>query len=256
VSIVLDRVSFAYGSGTPVLSELSLAARPGEIVGLLGSNGAGKTTTFRLLAGLLRPDQGEVRVAGVSVAAEPREARRRSAYVPDEPLTYATLSALENIDLFGRLWGVPAEEARARGETLLRAVDLWPVRHQWVAAYSRGMRQKLALAVALLHRPQVLVMDEPFTGLDVAAALYARELMREQARAGGTVLFSSHVPELVEALGDRVAVLHRGRIAYDEPRATVLRDGGALAVLQSVWDGTPRVARAAGAFEVRSCSAG
>lgn len=255
MSLLLERVGFAYEPGLPVLSGLTLHARSGEIVGLLGANGAGKTTTFRLLAGLLRPDEGEIRVAGVSLSVEPREARRRSAYLPDEPLAYPTLSALENLDMFGRLWGVPPAEARERGQALLRRVGLWAERDRWVESYSRGMRQKLALAVALLHRPQVLVMDEPFTGLDVAAALFARDLLREHARAGGTVLFSSHVPELIEALADRVAVLHSGRIAYDEPRDSVARDGGAVAVLQAVWSDGGRSTRFGTTLAVRSCPA-
>ncbi len=253
MSIVLDHVSFACAPDRPVLSDLSLAARSGEVVALLGATGAGKTTVFRLLAGLARADKGDVRVAGVSVAEEPREARRRAAYVPDEPLTYPTLSALENVDLFGRLGGVDPEEARGRGETLLRAAGLWEARHRWVASYSPDMRQKLAMAVALLHRPQVLIMDEPFAGLDAGTALSARVLLRDHAAGGGTVLFSTHGADVAEVLADRVAVLHRGRIAYDEPRRTVERDGGALAVLLAIGGGHFRPPRSRRMSRGRSC---
>jgi ABC-2 type transport system ATP-binding protein len=237
VSLAVRGVRFAYEPGRPVLAGVDLAAAEGEIVGLLGANGAGKTTLFRLLAGLLRPDAGEVEVAGVAVAADPREAKRRSAYVPDEPLLYPELSALENLDLFARLWGVPPAAARQRSETMLTAVGLWPVRNRWVRGYSRGMRQKLALCAALLHRPRVLLMDEPFTGLDVEGVLWARRLLRELTAAGGTVLFTSHTPEIVEALADRVAVLHRGAIAYRGTGRELREAGGLVRVFERVCGG-------------------
>ncbi|RMF51812.1 MAG: ABC transporter ATP-binding protein [Bacteroidetes bacterium] len=230
-------VWFSYQADKPVLRGLTLQVRPGEIVGLLGANGAGKTTTFRLLASLLRPDAGTIHVAGVDVQTDPRTAKQRCAYVPDEPLLYPHLSALENLNLFGVLWGVPAEQIRTRTETLLREVGLWEVRHNWVRTYSRGMRQKLALCAALLHAPDVLLMDEPFTGLDIEAGLWARTLLEETARAGCGIVFTSHVPELVEAFASRVAILHEGRVTYDEPVAKVRQEGGMVAVFLRVQDG-------------------
>ncbi len=230
-------VWFAYQANQPVLRGLKLHVQPGEILGLLGANGAGKTTTFRLLASLLRPDSGTIRVAGVDVRSDPRAAKQRSAYVPDEPLLYPHLSALENLNLFGVLWGVPAEQIRTRAETMLREVGLWAVRHDWVRTYSRGMRQKLALCAALLHEPEVLLMDEPFSGLDIEAGLWARTLLQKTAEAGCGIVFTSHVPELVEAFASRVAILHQGRVAYDEPVAVVRQEGGMVTVFLRVQDG-------------------
>jgi ABC-2 type transport system ATP-binding protein len=230
----LSNVRFAYDPSRPVLRGVSLDIGPGTIAGLLGPNGAGKTTTFRILAGLLRPDDGDVEVGGVSVLAHPCEARRITAYMPDEPLLYPTLSALENLNLFALLWGVPRDLARARSRQLLTAIGLWPVRHEWVRSYSHGMRQKLALCAALLHRPQVLVMDEPFTGLDVDASLWARTHIQELAAQGGTVLFASHIPELVEALAHSVAILHEGRIACTEQVGNLRGRGGVLSAYRSV----------------------
>lgn len=232
MTIRLQSIHFAYQSDRPVLRGLDLTVERGQLVGLLGANGAGKTTTFRLLVGLLRPDGGVLEIAGVSVLADPREVKRRAGYLPDEPMLYPTLSALENLDLIGRLWGVAPSEAQQRGEQLVREVGLWEVRNQWVRSYSRGMRQKLALCAALLHEPRVLLLDEPFAGLDVEAGLWARELLRGFAAGGGAVLFSSHVPELIDSFADRVVLLHGGRAVYDQPREMARRDGGMVAVFQ------------------------
>ena len=235
--IRLRNIWFAYEPHRPVLAGLDLYARGGEILGFLGANGAGKTTTFRLLSGLLQPDSGEIEVAGVSVPANPQEARLRSAYLPDEPLLYPTLSALENLNMFGLLWGVPKEVTRQRSETLLRQVDLWAVRHQWVRTYSRGMRQKLALCAALLHKPRVLLMDEPFNGLDIGAVLWARNLLHQFADAGGCVVFSSHTPEIIESIADQIAILHCGQVAYANSRVGTCADGGVISVYQQVCEG-------------------
>lgn len=228
---------FAYDPSRPVLAGLDLHAKGGEILGFLGANGAGKTTTFRLMSGLLQPDAGEIEVAGVSIPANPREARLRSAYVPDEPLLYPTLSALENLNMFALLWGVPGKEARERAESLLHQVDLWAVRHQWVRTYSRGMRQKLALCAALLHEPQVLLMDEPFNGLDIGAVLWARNLLHRFADAGGCVVFTSHMPEVVESIADQIAILHCGRVAYSNSQTGTRADGGVVSVYRQVCEG-------------------
>jgi ABC-2 type transport system ATP-binding protein len=230
-------VWFAYEPSRPVLAGLDLQARGGEILGFLGANGAGKTTTFRLLSGLLRPDAGEVEVAGVSLPQDPRGARLRSAYLPDEPLLYPTLSALENLNMFALLWGVKKEMAQERAESLLHQVDLWAVRHQWVRTYSRGMRQKLALCAALLHEPKVLLMDEPFTGLDIGAVLWARNLLHRFADAGGCVVFSSHTPEIVDSIADQIAILHCGHVAYSNSQAGTRADGGVISVYQQVCEG-------------------
>ncbi|NMO20570.1 ABC transporter ATP-binding protein [Pyxidicoccus fallax] len=232
--VELSGLSFRHGRGPDVLDQLSLEARPGEVLGVLGVNGAGKTTLFRLIAGLLKPRVGQVRVGGVDVVANRSEASRRLGFVPDEPLLYPRLSALENLNQFAVLWGVPAAEARPRAEALLRETGLWEERNAWVEGYSRGMRQKVAICCALLHRPSVLVLDEPFNGLDMGAALWLRELLRARASAGDCILLSQHQPEVFDALVDRLAVLHQGRVVELLDRAEVARRGGTGEVFQRV----------------------
>jgi ABC-2 type transport system ATP-binding protein len=226
--IRLDEVKFSYGAGRQVLRGVTLDVPAGQVVGLLGANGAGKTTTFKILAGLLRADSGTVTIDGVAAAAEPLEARQRTAFVPDTPLLYDQMSAQENLNMFALLWNVDAAAAKARSAQLLREAGLWSVRDEWVRGYSAGMKQKLSLCAALLHDPRVMVLDEPFSGLDVEGALWGREVIRAQARAGKAILFSSHVPELVEAIADSVAILDRGIIVNTAAIADVKRAGGAV----------------------------
>ncbi len=226
-------LGFRHGKGPDVLSNLSLAARPGEVLGLLGVNGAGKTTLFRLIAGLLKPRTGSIRVAGFDVAVDRREASRRLGFVPDEPLLYPRMSAQENLNQFAVLWGVPGAEARDRSESLLRETGLWEERNAWVEGFSRGMRQKLSLACALLHQPPVLVLDEPFNGLDMSATLWLRNLLRRRADAGDCIVLSSHQPEALDALSDRLAILHRGGLAEVLDRAEVARRGGSAEIFQA-----------------------
>ena len=164
MNIDIDHVHFSYNPERAVLKGMNLKVAPGEIVGLLGENGSGKTTTFKLLSGLLYPDEGNVSITGLSVLDQLNEALKKSAFVPDEPLLYPKFSALENMNLFSILWGLKGYVSRRHAEALLKEVGLWEVRNQWVQSYSRGMKQKLSLCTALLHKPKVLLMDEPFTG--------------------------------------------------------------------------------------------
>ncbi|WP_426756324.1 ATP-binding cassette domain-containing protein [Myxococcus sp. Y35] len=231
--VEVEGLGFRHGKGPDILGDLSLMARPGEILGLLGVNGAGKTTLFRLIAGLLKPRTGRIRVADIDVAEDRREASRRLGFVPDEPLLYPRMSALENLNQFAVLWGVPGAEARHRSEALLRETSLWEERNTWVEGFSRGMRQKLALSCALLHQPPVLVLDEPFNGLDMSAVLWLRDLLRRRAEAGDCILLSSHQPEALDALADRLAVLHQGELAGLYDRAEVARRGGTAEIFHA-----------------------
>lgn len=226
--IHLHDVRFGYGANRQVLRGVTLDVPAGHVLGLLGANGAGKTTTFRILAGLLRADSGAVIIDDVDAASRPVEARQRTAFVPDTPLLYDQLSAEENLNMFALLWNVDAATARARSAQLLHDAGLWSVRDEWVRGYSAGMKQKLSLCAALLHDPRVIVLDEPFSGLDVQGALWGREVIRAQARAGKAILFSSHVPELVEAIADSVAILDRGIIVNTAAISEVKRAGGAV----------------------------
>jgi len=211
--ISLENIFFSYSEKVHVLQELVLNIEPGEMYGLLGANGSGKTTTFKLLSGLLLPDEGTITINGIDVIKSPMEAQKICAYLPDEPLIYPQLSALENLNMFALLWGVDDKvKIEERSKFLLREVGLWSVRNQLSNSYSRGMQQKLALCVALIHEPKILFMDEPFTGLDINAIIWARNLLKEYTESGNTVLFTSHIPELMESLASQIGILKNGAI--------------------------------------------
>lgn len=212
VLAAFSRVSKRYGERL-ALSELTLEVRPGEVLGLLGQNGAGKTTALRLLCGLLEPDTGRVEVAGKDLAQAPLEARRNLGYVPDGAPLYPQLSPLEHLRLVGRLHRMEPAELTAETDRLLEALELGDRRDESVGGFSRGMRQKVAIACALLPRPPLLVLDEPLTGLDATSSLVVEALMRSWAERGGAVLLTSHQLERVERNSDRVAILAEGRLA-------------------------------------------
>jgi len=205
------------------LEEVTFDVRPGEVFGLLGPNGAGKTTALRLLCGLLAPDSGRVLVAGHDATTSPLEARRNLAFVPDGAPLYATLSPRRHLALVGRLHGLEEEALRAEGDRLLEALDLLERADDPVGGFSRGMRQKTALACALLPGPRLLVLDEPLSGLDAPTTAMFKEVLRSWAARGGAVLYTSHLLDVVERVCDRMVILHRGRSAglgtLDELRA-------------------------------------
>lgn len=203
-------------SGRPVLRDVSFAAAPGEIVAYLGANGSGKTTTVRVLTGLLQPGDGRVLVDGRDISEDLIAYRRRLGYVPETAEVYPFLSGREYLQLVGRLRSLPARTLDARIDELLEVLGLAEHRHQTLSSYSKGMRQKVLLAAALLHNPDLLLLDEPFSGLDVGTALVLRSLIHELARRGKVVLFSSHELETVERVSSRIVILHRGRVVADD----------------------------------------
>ena len=209
-------VSFGY-PGVRVLERADLDVRRGEVVGLTGANGAGKTTTFRLAAALLRPWEGAVWTGGHAVGTDARAVKRVTAYVPDEPALHDRLSGQENLNLYGLLWEMRPAAIRERSERLLREVGLWGVRDRFAEAYSRGMRQKLALCCALLHDPSVVLLDEPFSGLDTEGGLWLRAYVRSLAEEGRAIVLSTHTPEVLAATADRVVSLGRGRFVEAIP---------------------------------------
>jgi ABC-2 type transport system ATP-binding protein len=207
-------VSHTFGERA-ALRSLSIAIREGEVYGLLGPNGAGKTTAVRILCGLLRPTGGAAFVDGIAVADDPLAARRKMAFVPDGAPLYAQLSPLQHLELVGRLFGL-AEDAIAReAGRLLEALGLGDRRDDPVGQFSRGMRQKAALACAILPRPKLLVLDEPLEGLDAPTTAMVKELLREWARAGGSVLYTSHQLDVVERVCDRMAILNEGELVAE-----------------------------------------
>jgi sodium transport system ATP-binding protein len=191
---------------------LSFTAHDGQITGLLGPNGAGKTTAMRMLYTLLRPDRGQVRVDGVDVGQDPIAARRRLGVLPDARGLYRRLSARENIEYFGRLQGLDPQLLRTRTDTLLDALDMRAIEHRRAEGFSQGQRVKTAIARALVHMPQNLILDEPTNGLDVMSTRALRAFLREQRAAGRCVVLSSHIMQEVAALCDHIVVIHQGRV--------------------------------------------
>ena len=216
------------------VSDLDLDVRAGEIAGFLGPNGAGKTTTLRMCSGLLKPDAGEIRIAGHPLTGDGTAARARLGFVPDRPFLYERLSAREFLDFVAALYEVPAERAQARAESLLERLDLTAVADDLVEGYSLGMRQKLSIAAALLHEPPLLMLDEPLGGLDPLGARALKDLLREHAARGHGVLVSTHLLEVAERLCDRVVILHRGRTVAEGPLDT-LRGTQRDATLEDVF---------------------
>lgn len=204
----------AYGSHVAV-DGVSFEAFPGQILGYLGPNGAGKSTTVKVLCGMLPPTAGRVTVHGFDVTAQPLEVKRLIGYVPESGALYETLTIEEHLQLVGRLYGMADAEIARRAVDYVNHLDLAAKYTERIGALSKGMRQKVLIAAALLHNPPVLFFDEPLSGLDVNAALLFRELVRSLARAGKTVFYCSHVLEVVEQLCDRVIILDRGRVVAD-----------------------------------------
>jgi len=243
----LRGVAKTYGDRT-VLNDLSLEVRQGEVLGLLGPNGAGKTTTVKILCGLLVPSAGEVRIAGVDVLSRPVEARRNLSFVPDGAPLYSNLSPRQHLALVGRLHGLPEARIASEGERLLAALELGERIDDPVGQFSRGMRQKTALACAILPRPPLLVLDEPLEGLDAPTTAVIKEVLREWARAGGAVLYTSHLLDVVERVCDRMAILAAGKMvalgSLEELRARSGEDGTLEQVFRAVTQAADPVEKA------------
>ncbi|MDF1700677.1 MAG: ABC transporter ATP-binding protein [Planctomycetota bacterium] len=218
-----------FGDFTAV-DDLHFACTPGEILGLVGPNGAGKTTTMRCITGILQPTAGRILVAGTSLAVNPMPAKRATAFIPDTPTPFDMLTVLEHLRFTALAYGV--SQAKGRFDDLLEEFELTEKRDELASGLSRGMRQKLAIACAFLREPELILFDEPLTGLDPKAIRMMRASIRQRADAGAAIIISSHLLDLVEKQCDRVLVLHRGRTlaegTMDEIRATARSDGGSL----------------------------
>ncbi|MDH7578576.1 MAG: ABC transporter ATP-binding protein [Bacillota bacterium] len=211
--IELLNVFKSYGKGkVRAVDGISLAAKPGEIFGFLGPNGAGKTTTIKMIVGLLHPDAGQIKVAGIDVSRDPLAAKQKIGFVPDQPWVYERLTGIEYLNFLADVYRVPAETRQQRISHYLEIFDLKDAIGDLVRSYSHGMKQKLVLTGALLHDPPVWIMDEPMVGLDPLSAFMLKDLMAEHCRRGHTVFFSTHVLEVAERLCDRIAIINKGRI--------------------------------------------
>ncbi len=229
--IEIENLTMHYGA-LKALDGLSLCIRPGELFAFLGPNGAGKTTAIKLLAGLMRPDAGSVRLCGVDMQTDPLRARALLGYVPDVAVFYEKLNAPEFMQFIAELFGMETKHAAQRTRDLFTQFALHEHCGQRIENLSHGTRQRLAIASALLHEPQVFVIDEPMVGLDPVHARVVKEELRRQSRAGAAVLMSTHLLNIAEEVADRIGILHRGRLLFvgtlDELRATRASSGLSL----------------------------
>ena len=230
-ALELKGLNKRFGSKRAVV-DFSIQVNKGELYALLGPNGAGKTTTLRMVAGLLVPDSGDSFVLGHSMKKEPQAAKQRLAFLPDEPLLYGKLNPLEYLEFVAGLWGVPGDQAAKRAEELLKWLDLWKNRQDLTESFSRGMKQKLGLAGGLIHAPDVMILDEPLTGLDAAAARDVKDLLEEFAAGGRTVVLTTHIIEIAERMAERIGIISQGELiaegTLDELRTASGREGGTL----------------------------
>lgn len=211
--IDISNLSKSYNKGqVKAVDGLNLKVNRGEIFGFLGPNGAGKTTTIKMIVGLLNPDTGSITIDGTDIAKEPIEAKRKMGYVPDEPVLYERLTGLEYLNFMADVYQVPASVRKKRIESYLDMFDLKDAAADLIKSYSHGMRQKTALAGALLHDPKLWILDEPMVGLDPKSAHLLKNQMREHCDKGNTVFFSTHVLEVAEKLCDRVGIIHKGKL--------------------------------------------
>lgn len=207
----IDNLTKIYGDKKAV-DNLSLHIMPGEIYGFIGHNGAGKTTTLKSVAGILRFDEGEIHIDGKSVKTQPLECKKITAYIPDNPDLYDYMTGIKYLNFIADIFGVSAAE---RSERIKKYADLFEITDdlaQPIAAYSHGMKQKLAIIAAWIHNPKLIIMDEPFVGLDPKAAHQLKEMMREVCDNGGAIFFSTHVLEVAEKLCDKVAIIKSGKL--------------------------------------------
>ena len=196
----------------PAVDGLDLTVRTGEFYMLLGPNGAGKTTTLRIVSGLLKPDEGSVSVFGIDALADPVAAKQITGWLSDEPMIYDKLTPVEYLEFVAGLWNVETALAEARARNLLQWLGLEKHAHERCEQFSRGMRQKVALAGALVHEPKLIILDEPLTGLDAGSARLVKNVLAERVHAGSTVIMTTHILEIAERMADRIGVISGGRL--------------------------------------------
>jgi ABC-2 type transport system ATP-binding protein len=196
----------------PVITGLDLEIGAGQLYALLGPNGAGKTTTLRMVTGLTRPDAGTIHIYGISARQHPNDAKAITAWLPDEPMLYDKLTPSEYLAFVAGLWRMDPKVAADEADRLLHWLDLWDERDTRCEGFSRGMKQKVALAGALIHDPKLLILDEPLTGLDAAMARAVKDALRAQVDAGKTVIVTTHILEVAERMADRIGIIAGGRL--------------------------------------------
>jgi ABC-2 type transport system ATP-binding protein len=230
-AVALKNVVKTFGTISAV-DNVELEIKPCEILGLLGPNGSGKSTAMKMLLGLVQPDAGSVEVLGIDVKRDPVAVKRQIGYVPESPRLYEFLTGLEYLDFIGDVFGMTTGEKKERISEYLKALDLEGREGDMISGYSQGMKQKVALISALLHKPKLLVLDEPLNGLDPKSARIVKDLLHELKAQGVTTLMSTHVLEIAEAICDRIAIMYQGRIlalgTMDELRQKASLPGSGL----------------------------
>ncbi|MBJ3783557.1 ABC transporter ATP-binding protein [Devosia sp. MSA67] len=219
----------------PVVRGVDLTIRPGEFYALLGPNGAGKTTILRMVAGLLRPDAGSITVLGVDALADPVAAKRRMAWVSDEPMVYDRLTPLEYLDFVAGLWQVEPVRAKASAHELIDWLDLAPHANELCGGFSKGMLQKVALAGALVHDPDLIILDEPLTGLDAGSARQVKDVLRQRTASGVTVIMTTHILEVAERMAERIGVIADGRLIAEGTLAQLRARIGRETTLEEIF---------------------
>jgi len=228
----LKNLSKTYSKGqVKAVDNVNLEVKPGEIFGFLGPNGAGKTTTIKMIVGLLKPDEGNVFIDDIDVWENPLEAKKKISYVPDTPEVYDKLKGIEYLNFIADVYGIPKDVRQERIEKYLDIFELKAAVGNIIGSYSHGMKQKLVLISALIHDPELFILDEPMVGLDPRSSFNLKEIMRERCKEGKTVFFSTHVLEVAEKLCDRIAIINKGKIialgTMDELRSAA-EDKGSL----------------------------
>ncbi len=213
-ALALSHVRKTFGAKVAV-DRMELRVNPGELYALLGPNGAGKTTTLRMIAGLLQPDAGQIRIFGIDAVRDPIAAKRITAWLPDEPMLYDKLTPLEYLELVAGLWGVDPARAERKAVELIDVLELGPHRDTRCEGFSRGMKQKVALAGALIHDPRLIMLDEPLTGIDAGVARQVKDLLTARVRDGATIILTTHILEVAERLADRIGIVDQGRLAAE-----------------------------------------
>jgi ABC-2 type transport system ATP-binding protein len=219
----------------PVVRGVDLAIAPGEFYALLGPNGAGKTTILRMVAGLLKPDSGSISIHGINALADPVAAKRRMAWVSDEPMVYDRLTPLEYLDFVAGLWQVEPARASKSAHELVDWLGLSPHANELCGGFSKGMLQKVALAGALVHDPDLIILDEPLTGLDAGSARQVKDVLRQRTAAGVTVIMTTHILEVAERMAERIGVIAQGRLIAEGTLAELRTRIGRETTLEEIF---------------------
>ena len=227
IALALREVSKSFDR--PAVDALDLTIYGGEFYALVGPNGAGKTTTLRMVVGLLKPDAGSIRIGGIDALSNPVAAKQITAWLSDEPMIYDKLTPYEYLEFVAGLWRIDPAVAQARARELIGWLGLEPHAHERCEGFSRGMRQKVALAGALVHDPKLIILDEPLTGLDAGTARQVKDVLRARVREGGTVIMTTHILEVAERMADRIGVIARGRLIAEGTLDDLRRQTGETA---------------------------